>query len=126
MVKGFYHLLINETVRESAQMLSIIVPTYNEKENVPELRKRIFNTLNENNLDGEVIIVDDNSPDGTAQVAKDLVNKYNVRVIVRKDERGLSSAAIRGMEDAKGEILCVIDADRQYLSLNLHASRVRA
>ena len=126
MVKGLYHLLIKETVKERAPMLSIIVPTYNEKENIPELIKRIFKVLGENNIDGEVVIVDDNSPDGTAKFAEELSKDYNVRVIVRKDERGLSSAAIRRMEDAKGEILCVIDADRQYLSLNLHASRVRA
>ena len=107
-------------------MLSMIVPTYNEKENIPKLIKRIFKVLGENNIDGEVVIVDDNSPDGTAKFAEELSKDYNVQVIVRKEERGLSSAAIRGMEDAKGEIFCVIDTDRQYLSLNLHASRVRA
>ena len=95
-------------------MLSIVVPTYNEKENIPELIKRIFKVLGENNIDGEVVIVDDNSPDGTAKVAEELSKDYNVQVIVRKDERGLSSAAIRGMEDAKGEILCVIDADLSH------------
>ena len=114
MVKGLLDLLIKETVKERALMLSIIVPTYNEKENIPELIKRIFNALKENNIEGEVIIVDDNSPDGTAQVAKDLGNNYNVRVIVRKNERGLSSAAIKGMENAKGEILCVMDADLSH------------
>jgi dolichol-phosphate mannosyltransferase len=95
-------------------MLSIIVPTFNEKENIPDLIKRIFNALKENNIDGEVIIVDDNSPDGTAEVAKKLGNEYKVRVIVRKNERGLSSAAIKGMENAKGDILCVMDADLSH------------
>jgi dolichol-phosphate mannosyltransferase len=95
-------------------MLSIVVPTYNEKENIPELVERIFTVLGENNIDGEVVIVDDNSPDGTAKVAQDLSKDYNVQVIVRKNERGLSSAAIRGMKDAKGEILCVIDADLSH------------
>ncbi len=95
-------------------MLSVVVPTYNEKENIPELIKRIFKVLGENNIDGEVVIVDDNSPDGTAKVAEELSKDYNVQVIVRKDERGLSSAAIRGMEDAKGDILCVIDADLSH------------
>ncbi len=95
-------------------MLSIVVPTYNEKENVPELVKRIFKVLGENNIEGEVVIVDDNSPDGTAKAAEKLTKQYNVRVIVRKDERGLSSAAIKGMEEARGDILCVIDADLSH------------
>jgi dolichol-phosphate mannosyltransferase len=95
-------------------MLSIVVPTYNEKENIQELIKRIFKVLGENNIDAEVVIVDDNSPDGTSKVAEELSKDYNIRVIIRKDERGLSSAAIRGMNDAKGDILCVIDADLSH------------
>ena len=95
-------------------MLSIIVPTYNEKENITKLLERIFKVLGENKIDGEVVIVDDDSPDGTAEVAKKLEGRYNLQVIVRKDERGLSSAAIRGMENAKGDILCVMDADLSH------------
>ncbi|UCE37386.1 MAG: glycosyltransferase family 2 protein [Thermoplasmata archaeon] len=95
-------------------MLSIIVPTYNEKENIPQLVKRIFKVLDENKIEGELVIVDDNSPDGTAKVAEDLKSSYNIQVIVRKNERGLSSAAIKGMESAKGDVLCVMDADLSH------------
>jgi len=95
-------------------MLSIIIPTYNERENISILIESIFEVLSENTIDGEVIVVDDNSPDGTAKAAEALKDRYNVRVIVRKTERGLSSAAIRGMKDAHGEVLCVMDADLSH------------
>ena len=95
-------------------MLSIILPTYNEKENILELVERIFKVFAENEIEGEVVVVDDDSPDGTANVAEGLRSKYNVKVIVRKNERGLASAAIRGMEVAKGDILCVMDADLSH------------
>lgn len=95
-------------------MLSIVVPTYNEKDNIPELVKRIFEMLKTDNIEGELVIVDDNSPDGTAKVAQNLKSEYNIQVIVRKNERGLSSAAIKGMESAKGDILCVMDADLSH------------
>ncbi|UCF07274.1 MAG: polyprenol monophosphomannose synthase, partial [Thermoplasmata archaeon] len=95
-------------------MLSIIIPTYNEKENIPILMESIFDVLSQNKIEGEVIVVDDDSPDGTAEVAEDLKAEYNVQVIVRKNERGLSSAAIRGMRSAKGDVLCVMDADMSH------------
>jgi dolichol-phosphate mannosyltransferase len=95
-------------------MLSIIVPTYNEKENISQLVERIFKVLPENKIEGEVVIVDDDSPDGTAKVAEGLKSRFNVQVIVRKKERGLASASIRGMEEAKGDILCVMDADLSH------------
>lgn len=95
-------------------MLSIIVPTYNEKENISELVEHIFKVFSENEIEGEVVVVDDDSPDGTANVAESLRSRYNVQVIVRKNERGLASAVIRGMEKAKGDILCVMDADLSH------------
>jgi dolichol-phosphate mannosyltransferase len=95
-------------------VLSVVIPTYNERENIPELITRIFKVLSENKIEGEVVIVDDNSPDGTAKAAEDLKDKYNVQIIVRKNERGLSSAAILGMKRSKGEVFCVMDADLSH------------
>lgn len=92
--------------------LSLIAPTYNERENIPLLAQRIHQTLN--GYDYELIIVDDNSPDGTAQVAENLSHQYPIKVICRKGERGLASAVIAGFNQAKGEILGVIDADLQH------------
>jgi len=75
-------------------MISIILPTYNEKENLPEIVGRIFGALHKSELDGEVIIVDDNSPDGTGKVAEELKKGYNLHVLIRKNKRGLASAAL--------------------------------
>jgi len=95
-------------------MISIIIPTYNEKENLPEIVDRLFSALHKNKLDGEVIIVDDNSPDGTGRVAEELKKKYNLQVLIRKDKRGLAPAVVDGFKMARGDILGVMDADLSH------------
>lgn len=95
-------------------MISIIIPTYKEAENLPALIPRIYNALNSANLDCEIIIVDDDSPDNTAEVAKELAINFPVRTIVRKDERGLSGAVMTGFNSAKGDICVVMDADLSH------------
>jgi len=95
-------------------MISIIIPTYNEKENLPELIDKIFSILHENELDGEVVIVDDDSPDGTGRIAENLKKTYNLQVLIRKDKRGLASAVLDGLKIAKGDILGVMDADLSH------------
>jgi dolichol-phosphate mannosyltransferase len=94
-------------------VLSIIVPTYNEAENVPELLDRIENSLKGINF--EVIIVDDNSKDGTADIAEKVNAKYgNIIVLRRKGKFGLGSAVAHGVKLSNGEILAVMDADLQH------------
>lgn len=96
-------------------MITIIIPTYNEKDNLPLLVNSIFNVLNENFLDSELIIVDDNSPDGTGRIAEDLSKKYDkINVIHRRGKEGLSSAVMEGFKYAKGEIIGVMDADLSH------------
>ena len=93
--------------------LSIIVPTYNEAENVRELIERVEASLK--GLDFEVIVVDDSSPDGTAEVAEELGRAYgNVRVVRRPKKMGLASAVLEGMKVAKHELIAVMDADLQH------------
>jgi dolichol-phosphate mannosyltransferase len=92
--------------------LSLIVPTYNERENIVPLMERIHKSLSAYSY--ELIVVDDNSPDGTAELAKSLSSKYPVSVIVRTTERGLASAVVAGFNQARGEVLGVIDADLQH------------
>lgn len=94
-------------------MLSLILPTYNEAENIPELLPKIKQVLKK--VPHEIIIVDDNSPDETWRVAQELAQSAeDVHVIRRVDRRGLSSAVIDGFLAAKGDVLMVMDADGQH------------
>jgi dolichol-phosphate mannosyltransferase len=92
---------------------SIVVPTLNEAENVDELLGQIF-ALQDSLPPFEVIIVDDDSRDGTAERARAWAAKHPVQVIVRRGERGLSGAVIAGARAARGEILVVMDADLSH------------
>jgi len=95
-------------------MISIVIPTYNEKDSLPGLLEKIFATLKRASLPAEVVIVDDNSPDGTAEVASSLGERYPVRVLRRAGKLGLSSAVIEGFATASGDILGVMDADLSH------------
>ena len=81
--------------------LSIIVPTYNERENIRELINKIFLKLKNSKIKGELIIVDDNSPDGTGKIADSLKKEYPLlRALHRKGKEGLSSAVLAGFAAA--------------------------
>jgi dolichol-phosphate mannosyltransferase len=96
-------------------VLSIIIPTYNEKENIEELIKRIFAQFKEDAISGEVIIVDDNSKDGTGEIAEELKKRgEKIKVIHRAGKLGLSSAVLDGWKIAEGSILGVMDADLSH------------
>ena len=105
-------MLTNNSNRPMDRLVSIIIPTYNERDNIEPLVKRINSALSGYNF--EIVIIDDDSRDGTAVIAENLSNEYPVRVIVRKDEKGLASAVVEGFKQAKGEILGVMDADLQH------------
>lgn len=95
--------------------LSLIIPTYNERENLEELLKRITYTLKSTDISYEIIISDDNSPDETWKLAEELIAMYSMlRVVRRFRERGLTPSVLDGMERAKGKILGVMDADMQH------------
>ncbi|MGZ3438777.1 MAG: glycosyltransferase [Polyangia bacterium] len=101
---------------EPALKLSLIIPTYNESKNIGELVQTLTGLLDKP-LDGkyELIVVDDDSPDKTWEVALGLTERFpKVRVMRRVGERGLSTAVIRGWQAARGEVLAVIDADLQH------------
>ena len=92
--------------------VSVVVPTYNEAENIKKLVPLLDSILKDYNY--EIIIVDDNSPDGTAEVAKKLAEQYPVKVLVREKKLGLASAILCGFMNANGDVLGVIDADLQH------------
>lgn len=92
--------------------ISVILPTYNEKDNIIELISDIFRVFGVENIECEVIVVDDNSPDGTANVVKnEFGNEKRLQLLVRKDERGLATAIRYGIERSKGNIVVVMDTD---------------
>ncbi|MEM3091250.1 MAG: glycosyltransferase [Candidatus Pacearchaeota archaeon] len=93
----------------------MVIPTYNEKENISKLIKGIQKEFKENKIKGEIIVVDDNSPDGTGKILEDLKKKQkNLKVIHRNRKLGLSSAVLEGWKIADGEVLGVMDADLSH------------
>jgi dolichol-phosphate mannosyltransferase len=94
--------------------LSVIVPTYNEAKSLPSLARRLFAALAEAGLEGELVVVDDSSPDGTGDIAESLADEFPVEVLHRPPKSGLASAVIDGMARARGEILVVMDADLSH------------
>jgi dolichol-phosphate mannosyltransferase len=89
---------------------TVIVPTYNEAESLPELLRRILAAL----PDAEVLVVDDASPDGTAAAARALAGRHPVRVVERRGERGLATAVLRGIAEARSDLCVVMDADLSH------------
>jgi dolichol-phosphate mannosyltransferase len=100
----------------SALLLSVIVPTFNEALNIDRLVTELAQLLDEPfGQRYEIIVVDDDSPDRTWELAQKLaVTRPRLRVMRREQERGLSTAVIRGWQAARGQVLCVMDADLQH------------
>ncbi|MBW4449778.1 MAG: glycosyltransferase [Spirirestis rafaelensis WJT71-NPBG6] len=97
-------------------LLSLVIPTYKEQDNIKSV-VRILSQLLDESIPGdyELIVVDDDSPDRTWEVAESLTREYQqLRVMRRQNERGLSSAVIRGWQAARGRVLGVIDGDLQH------------
>lgn len=95
--------------------LSLVIPTYNEKENIQILIKQINIEFKKSKIKGEIIVVEDNSPDGTGDLVENLKKKYKtLKVIHRKGKLGLSSAVLEGFKIARGNVLGVMDADLSH------------
>jgi dolichol-phosphate mannosyltransferase len=96
--------------------LSVVVPTYNEGRNIHELLEALQAVLAaEMGNSYEIIVVDDDSPDGTWKIAGEIARRdARVKVLRRKGERGLAMAVVRGWQVAHGDILGVIDGDLQH------------
>ena len=93
---------------ESGFKVSVVMPSYNEKDNIAEAIQRISKSLGKNLF--EIIIVDDNSPDGTWRIVRDMKNP-KIRLIRRMKERGLASALATGVEAARGDAVVWLDCD---------------
>jgi glycosyltransferase involved in cell wall biosynthesis len=90
--------------------LSVVIPVYNEVDNIVEIIKRV----QAQKLANEIIIVDDGSTDGTRDVLKGLDGKKKVRVILHERNQGKGAAVVTGIRAAQGEILLIQDADLEY------------
>ncbi len=103
-------------LKQNEVQVSIIIPTYNESENIIQVLKTIGDHLPKD-IATEAIVVDDNSPDGTGKVVEDYINDtqnkigYTVDVIHRKTKSGLSSAILDGIQHSSGETVVVMDSD---------------
>ena len=95
--------------------VSVIIPTFNESENICNVLESIRKHLPKINF--EAIVVDDNSPDGTGKIVEEYAKSTNdssISVIHRKEKRGLSSAILDGLKNSKGETVVVMDSDLSH------------
>jgi len=93
---------------------SIIVPTFREAPNIKPLVERTFAALRDAGRTAELIIVDDNSRDGTEEAVAALRDQYPVKLLVRRTERGLSTAVLAGFRQARYDRFVSLDADLQH------------
>jgi dolichol-phosphate mannosyltransferase len=105
--------LIEQNALFNPPQLAVIVPSYNERDNVELLYEKVALALG--STPWEMIVVDDNSPDGTADVVNELSRVYaNIRCLQRFGRRGLASACVEGMAVTSAPYVAVIDADLQH------------
>jgi len=94
--------------------ISVVVPVFNEEENLPILLSRLVEVLNGLHQPFEMIFVDDGSSDGSRKVLKEMINQYPpLRLIGFKENRGLSTALLAGMREARGKKIVTLDSDLQ-------------
>ncbi len=109
-------MLVNNHEQKMKEQISIIIPTYNESQNIINILKSIGSNLPKNILT-QAIIVDDNSPDGTGKIVEDYLKNlkkmadYTIEIIHRKAKDGLGSAILNGIQHAKGDTIVVMDSD---------------
>lgn len=103
---------MNSVGSENQRELSVVIPTYNEAENIGPLILEIERVFQAYGINGEIIVVDDNSPDGTADVAKKYSERFdNIRVLVREAKSGLGYAYKEGFKAVSGRVVMEMDAD---------------
>jgi len=94
--------------------LSVVVPTYREAGNLAQLIDRLFAATRAAGVHAELLIVDDDSQDGSEQIVAGMAARYPVRILVRAGRRGLSSAVVDGFDRARGRFLLCMDADLSH------------
>lgn len=94
--------------------VSIVIPTYNERERLADLVEKVCSLFASRGVAAELIVVDDNSPDGTGQLAESLAERYPMCVVHRAGKLGLGSAVIEGFAAAASDVVGVMDADLSH------------
>jgi len=92
--------------------LTVILPTFNEDENIGNITTEILRIFQVEKIDGELLVVDDDSQDKTIEIMQSFETRYdNVRLIIRKSDHGLSQSVVEGLGHADADIILVMDAD---------------
>jgi dolichol-phosphate mannosyltransferase len=92
--------------------LAVIIPTFNEEENIAVIIEAVNEVLQHNGIYGEILVVDDSSKDRTIPIVQEIASQSdNVRIIVRTEDHGLSQSVVEGFRVARSDIFQVIDAD---------------
>jgi glycosyltransferase involved in cell wall biosynthesis len=106
--------MMSETILTDNIDLSVVIPIYNERENLVPLEKELQDHLGNLNIDYEILFIDDGSQDGSAQLIKELQSRNpRIRLIQFKKYAGQSDAFAAGFKLAKGRIIVTMDADLQ-------------
>ena len=96
----------------SSYALTVIIPTYNEMENIENMIWTIIDVFQQNSIYGEILVVDDMSTDGSIQIVQELQkHQSDIHLIVREHDHGLSQSVVEGFERAQSDIIQVVDAD---------------
>ncbi|ETA67435.1 glycosyl transferase [Methanolobus tindarius DSM 2278] len=101
-------------------LVSVVIPTYNEKENISVLVNSLIQIFNSNNINGNIVIVDDNSPDGTGELADELATNYKsqIHVIHRSGKLGIGTAHIAGfkysLDNLNADLIFSMDSDLSH------------
>ena len=118
MIFSFSKSIFSDQIKKTMpSKYSILLPTYNEKDNLPIIIWLIIQTFEKSKHNFEVIIIDDGSPDGTLEVAKQLQDLYGSEKIVlkpRAKKLGLGTAYIHGIKYATGDFIIIMDADLSH------------
>lgn len=102
-----------ECCKMKTKRVSIVIPSYNEKDNIKDVIRQVYHYTGKDLF--EVIVVDDNSPDGTWKLIKKLQKNYkNLHLISRMHKGGLPSAIWKGIKESKGNIILWLDCDLSH------------
>jgi len=97
-------------------LFTVVIPTYNEADNIKILIPKLVNILESSGFSNfEILVVDDDSPDGTCLIVREFANSDSrIRCLLRRKNKGLATAILRGIAWARGKYVVVMDADLQH------------